>query len=167
MSYIHKIANWSISGKALLEMVESIFSEGKDFRFIATGFSMYPFIKHGDIITLSPINMANLRRGDVVAYINPKTGKLNIHRLIFYWKTSYWIKGDNTPGKADKVPEKDILGLVRKVERKDKRIHFGLGAERVIISIVSMLGFLPCLTSILSRSIRLYRKRFGTSGTSC
>jgi hypothetical protein len=91
---------------------------------------MSPFIKDGDMVTLSPLNRALPRMGDVVAYIHPAIKRVFIHRVVRKKDDSYIIKGDNSLEGDGPVLAAKILGLVTRVDRDGKRITLGLGPER-------------------------------------
>ena len=44
----------SLSGEALIELMRAVLARGLPFRFAARGFSMAPFIRDGDVISVSP-----------------------------------------------------------------------------------------------------------------
>ena len=63
------------------ELLTAVLARGSLFRFQARGFSMSPFIRDGDVLTLAPAP-DRLRIGDVVAFINPCNQQLSVHRLV-------------------------------------------------------------------------------------
>jgi len=134
-----------LSGESLIELLMAVFSRGADFRFRAKGFSMSPFIKDGDVVTLSPLNSGSLGVGTVVATVYPRTGKLVVHRVVGKRGSFYSIKGDNLPGVDAPVLKADIQGYVTRVERNGKRVFFGLGRERFLIAFLARMGLFPKL----------------------
>jgi len=56
---IEKEAELSISGSTLIELLEAVLSQEASFRFQAKGLSMSPFIKDGDMVTVSPLPPAS------------------------------------------------------------------------------------------------------------
>lgn len=127
----------SISGEALTNLIQDVLSKKSPFRFRAKGFSMSPFIKDGDFITLSPLFSAPPLLGDVVAFVHPKTGKLIIHRVVGKKGDSYFIKGDSTSEIDDIIPRAKILGRVTEVKRDKKKIVLGFGPERLLIAFLT------------------------------
>ena len=124
----------SLSGEALKELLQAVLDKGVPFRFRAKGFSMSPFIKNGDLITVSPFKKKSIKRGLVVAFIHPETGYLVVHRVINRRKNDCVVKGDNRFETDGYVPLKNIIGYVSSVEREGRQISLGLGPERGIIS---------------------------------
>ena len=144
----------SLSGPAFVELAQSVLKKELPFRFRATGFSMYPFIRDGDIITISPLRNEALRFGDVVAFVHPKLGNLIIHRIFGRRKNSFHIKGDNVPFSNGFVPRKSIIGRITKVEREGKVVSFGFGIERFLIAFLTRGG---CVSAFFASTWRLIR----------
>ena len=132
----------SIAGKDLVEILRDVLSKGVPFRLQAPGFSMSPFIKNGDIVTVTPLPDGSPRIGDVVAFIRPGAEKLIVHRVVWKKNGCFVIKGDNAPDTDGLIPGTNILGCVKKIERRGKKIIFGLGPERFLIAFLSRINFL-------------------------
>ena len=66
----------------LMEIMQDILARGAEFRFRARGWSMSPFIRDGDVITISPRNKKKPAVGKVVAFLQPDSGRLVVHRII-------------------------------------------------------------------------------------
>lgn len=116
----------TLSMPVLVGLLRAVLDKGKPFRFQATGGSMSPFVRDGDVITVSPLSDIPPRLGDVVAFIRPESGKLVVHRVVGKRDGSYLIKGDSAPDCADVIPRANILGRVTRVERDGKRVYLGL-----------------------------------------
>ena len=100
---------------------------------------MSPFIRDGDVVTISSLSKSPIDFGKSAAFIDSKTHKLVIHRIIGKNNGLYLIKGDNAFGADGLIPEENILGCVTKVERNGKNIFLGLGWERLIIALFSKI----------------------------
>ena len=131
------------SNEGLAGLVKAAFNKGAPFRFQVKGFSMYPFIKDGDVVTISPLSNPSVGLGRAVAFINPKTERLIIHRVVGKRANHYLIKGDNVTKEITLIPRENILGRVTKVERDGNERFLGLGPERFIIAFLSYRKFLP------------------------
>lgn len=127
----------TLSAQALALLLEAFRERGVSLRFKAKGFSMSPFIKNGDVITISPLNNKPPRLGDIIAFSDPTTHKVRVHRVIKKKNTSCLVKGDNTAWRDGYVEQTNILGYVHKVEREGKRIFLGRGPERYLIALFS------------------------------
>ena len=152
----------SLSGESLLGLLEAVLAKGVPFRFRARGFSMSPLIKDGDVLTVAPRGEARLRPGDTVAFINPLNGKPAVHRIIRLDRGSVVVKGDNVAEPDGLVPERDVLGIVTSVERRGKKVRFGLGAEGRLIAFFSSRGLFRLPLSAAKRVFRpVPRRRAG------
>lgn len=142
-----------LSMEALVELIKAVTEKGKPFRVQALGFSMYPFIRNKDYITISPLNSHHPRLGDVVAFIQPKTRKLIVHRIIESKGDHYLIKGDNTPAPDGLIPKANILGYVASVDKDGKLIRFGSGFEKVFVALLSRKNLLRPILHITYRLV--------------
>ncbi len=144
--------NLSIGG--LIELLKAVTEKGKSFRVQAPGFSMYPFIRDRDYITISPLATGHPKLGDVVAFIQPGTGELVVHRIVKSKRDHYLVKGDNTPAPDGLIPKANILGYVTKVDKDGKSIRFGSGFERTFIALMSRKNLLRPIRHIAYKLIR-------------
>ena len=135
-----------LSGHALLSLMRAVLERGVPFRFRARGWSMTPFIRDGDVITVSPLGRALPAAGDVVAFVRPEKGTLVVHRVVSRHGAAVVIRGDSAPGAADEViPAGSLLGRVTQVEREGRSVRLGLGPERAAIAWLSRSGWLAPL----------------------
>ena len=58
-----------LTGPVFIELLQATLAEGAPFTFRARGSSMHPFIKDGDVITVSPLGEDSPGLGDVVAFV--------------------------------------------------------------------------------------------------
>lgn len=97
------------------------------------GFSMKPFIRDGDVLTIAPLAGRLPEVGEVVAFIQPESGRLAIHRVVSRTPEGWMLRGDNCPESDGLVPQENLLGRVTAVERSGREIRIGLGVERGLI----------------------------------
>jgi hypothetical protein len=135
----------SLSSQQLEKLMRGVLGKGASFRFQGKGFSMSPFIKDGDVLTIAPLQGSAPGFGDVVVFMHPDTGKLIIHRIIGKKADSFLTKGDNAPEGDGLISRAAILGRVSKVERDGKKPFLGIGPDRFIIAFVIRTGLLPLL----------------------
>jgi len=138
----------SLSSQQLEELMRGVLGKGASLRFRSKGFSMSPFIKDGDVLTIAPVQRANPRFGDVVVFTHPSTRKLIIHRVVGKRADAYLTKGDNIPEADGFIAKANILGRVIKVERNGEEPPFGLGPDRFIIAFLTRWRLLPLLGPI-------------------
>jgi hypothetical protein len=107
---------------------------------------MAPFIKDGDVISVSPLSSLSPGAGDVVAFLHPETKLLCIHRVVSGNDAALLIQGDNRPDDPDGfIPREAIMGRVTRVERGGQRVRLGLGPERRLIALLSHSGVLAAI----------------------
>ena len=146
------------AGKELKDFLQAILAKGTPCRFQAKGYSMSPFIRDGDIITVFPLKKSSFNLGRVVAYSQPETQKLIIHRIIGNSSGYFLIKGDNIFGSGELVPKTSILGYVGKIEPYGRRVFIGIGPERFLIVLLIRLKIIR-LFRPLSKIILPFFKR--------
>jgi phage repressor protein C with HTH and peptisase S24 domain len=129
-----------VSGRALAELLRDVVSKGMLFRFRAKGWSMSPFIKDGDVITIEPVRPGEPRAGDAVAFIHSVNGRLVVHRVVRKIDGDCLIQGDSASEPDGVVSSSDILGRVARVERNGRSVRLGMGPERRLIAILTRNG---------------------------
>jgi signal peptidase I len=147
----------SLSSQQLEKLMRGVLGKGASFRFQVKGFSMSPFIKDGDVLTIAPVQGSAPGFGDVVVFTHPDTGRLIIHRIIGKKAGSFLAKGDNAPEGDGLISRAFILGRVTKVGRNGKYISLGLGPDRFIIAFVIRAGLLPLLWPVW-RLVRFFMR---------
>jgi signal peptidase len=156
---IMKGSELPLSGPALVQLLRAVLGKGVPVRFRAKGFSMSPFIKNEDVVTISPLQDASPTVGDVIAFVFQGTDKLCVHRVVGKEGDGYVTKGDNTTGADESVSKENILGFVTRVERDGKEVFLGLGPERFLIAFLGRRGLLLPLLLPVWKVIRAMIKR--------
>ncbi|MDW7759908.1 MAG: S24/S26 family peptidase [Acidobacteriota bacterium] len=151
----------SLSGQALLKLMRDVLAKGLPFRFRARGLSMAPFVRDGDVITISPTRRSLPGVGRVVAFVSTETGKLVVHRVVARRGTAVFIRGDCVPEHADGIiPPENLLGQVTRIERNGRKIRLGVGPERYVIAGLSRTRLLIPLGSHFASLLKpVLRKR--------
>jgi len=148
-----------LSGTTLGLLIKDVIGKERPFRFQARGFSMSPFIKDEDLITIFPSSDRSPRLGDVVAYLQQESQKLIVHRIIGRKGKGCCTKGDSMDSPDGWIPRDKILGRVGRVERKGKLVSLGMGPERVAVAILSRISLLMRLSSLFWRISRRTARR--------
>ena len=126
-----------IAQEPLMELIQSVLGRGSCIKLRAKGYSMDPFIKDEDVLTLSPMEAGKPGFGDVIAFKIHENSRIVIHRVIRTSADSCLVKGDCCSEPDGLISRKDILGLVSGVERDGRKVRFGLGPEKVPIAFLS------------------------------
>jgi signal peptidase I len=141
-----------LSGEEMIALIEPLLREGIAATFRVHGSSMYPFIRDGDIVTVTP-RRDDIRPGDVVAVKPTINASLLLHRVIAKDAGLFLISGDNAAGPDGYLPMSAIIGIVTRVQRKGRYRHFGQGPERTLITILARRR--------LIRAYNVWRVRLG------
>jgi signal peptidase I len=80
-------------------------------------FAMYPTIKCGECIVYKNVSISDLKKGDIVVYIDASSGRKICHRVDSIEGEGIWTKGDNNRFRDRRVVSKmNLLGLVTHVD---------------------------------------------------
>ncbi len=120
---------------SLLDLSRELLVYGRYFRFKTKGFSMYPFIRDGDVITIRPIDPICLNVGDIIFY--QVENRLVVHRIIgkktFDGKIRFTTRGDWSPGSEEEIFDNAVLGKVVTLERNRKILQVDQGLSHCLI----------------------------------
>lgn len=134
-------------GIELIDLSKEILGRGNDFRFQAQGESMYPFIRDGDILEITPVNKQGIRLGDVIFY-HVGDRRMVAHRVTKKFtqndKPVFITKGDSNTGKGEKVHLEQVVGRVKAIERSKRKIRINEGLNRLMY--IFYLRIYPFLT---------------------
>ena len=153
-AFVETKVEMTVSGSVMGDMLKTVLHQRLSFRFRAAGTSMSPFIKNGDVLTISPLGNTPPTFGGVIACIHPHTKKTVVHRLVGRPHRRFLVKGDNSHAPGVLLNLNDILGHVTRIERSGRRIRLGLGPERRLIALFSRRGILQLSLSFLQRLLR-------------
>lgn len=158
--FVVKADELPLSGHALLELMRAVLIKDLPFRFCARGWSMAPFIRDGDVITVAPLQHSLPRVGEVVAFVRPGVEKLIVHRLIARRGAVVFIQGDNGLEIPEEIiPQENLLGTVTRIERNGHNIWMGLGPERYVIAWLSRTRLLIPLRVWIALWLRLFSRQ--------
>lgn len=141
----------TLEGPLLIGLLQNLVPRGASLRLQAKGCSMAPFLRDGDVLTLSPIRTHPLSTGDIVAFTFPQSEKLAIHRICRTIGENYLIRGDYCPEPDGLIAKKYIVALVSRIERNGMKVPLGLGPEKILIAYLSAKDVLFPLLSFLYR----------------
>lgn len=87
-----------------------------------SGSSMYPALRHPDLLEILPYNEQPVQTGDIVYFYSPAEERKVIHRVVRIKGNGIRTRGDNNPA-ADHfvIREQDVIGRVCAAWRHGKR----------------------------------------------
>ncbi len=108
----------------LAEIAPEVLRRGGTISFIATGFSMWPHIRNGDMITARPLATEEVPgTGWIIIYQTPH-GHIVVHRVVAAAQgrgAGLGVRGDSQSGPIEQVALESVLGriIVRQRQGKD------------------------------------------------
>jgi signal peptidase I len=109
------------------QVASSILAEGKGLIITAGGYSMWPALRPGDRIAITPFSSDDLSDGDVVAL--RRDGGFVVHRITELKRDTALLllrtRGDTNMAADPWVTERDVVGIAVNVTRKGKTLAIG------------------------------------------
>ncbi len=141
-----------LNNRGQLGLLMAFRERGIPLRTAVCGFSMQPFIRDRDVLTIEPMMKCLPLVGEVVAFIHPFSEKLVIHRVIAKNNSQLLLKGDNSTQADGLVKSDQILGKVVRLEREHKQLNriFLTGAGGFIIAFLSLRNLIIPLIKMIS-----------------
>lgn len=98
--------------------------QGHSVQTIASGNSMFPFIRDGDILTIQPTPIEHIKRGDIAVYESAE--KWIAHRVIHISSNNGILqivtRGDARISNDELIIKENYIGSVITLERNKKTI---------------------------------------------
>jgi len=146
---------------AFADLCAEILGRGAALRVKVTGWSMAPFLRGGEVLTIKPCSSQGVRVGDVVLF-RTREGCLAIHRVLRRRRQADdgWVfhtKGDARAVLDEPIPASCVLGKVCAVERDPgsptaRYWNLESACWKAINRLIAMGGLLGTrVTSVLSR----------------
>lgn len=117
----------TLSSGDFLDVAGAVLREGRPLRFRATGTSMAPSIRSGDILTVDPVDARALRPGDVALYRSEQGPR--VHRLTGRAGATLRLQGDAPGCLVEEVPAAEVLGRLVFVEREGRQVRLDRGMQ--------------------------------------
>ena len=136
-------------------LLEEILEQGKTIQISLSGMSMFPFLRHGDIVQIETVDVEKLKIGDVIVFktedkwVAHRLIKRNIKQNLFY------TRGDGKTVKDIPITPEQIKGVVTKiVKSRWKLAHFAVGKCGKIIACCS-----PIVAMLINWGIRIFYRK--------
>jgi len=150
----------SINKISLKKMLALFTDNSHPIRFRAHGSSMYPFIKNGSLITITPyICPIKPQKGDIVLIFNALKNQLFAHRIVHISNKGFFVKGDNNSSPDGLFKKKQVLGYVTEIEDPVRNIILKIPLLNKMVALfsrISLLNYFKPIISIIQRIKRVY-----------
>lgn len=107
-----------LENKTFFDAVKESLSSGSGVKIPVTGSSMRPFLRNGDVVSVSAFNGHKLKRGSI-ALGHWKEGYV-LHRVIGTRGANILLAGDNNIAQIEEVPSAEIFAVVTACYRQGK-----------------------------------------------
>jgi hypothetical protein len=149
------------SNGALLGLTDDLMANDCQIRFRARGSSMHPTIRDGEPIVLQRIDLAQLRRGDIV--LSRQRDRLFAHRIVKLTKadglpTSLLLRGDALDSCDLPIGPGAIVAKVVAVERRGRLIDLGSRRAKAAFTVRKWLLHRAPMGPLARTTISLARK---------
>ncbi len=101
--------------------VEELLRAGQPVQFPIQGWSMYPFLSDGDIVTVQPCTVQTIQINDAVLY-RRAGGPLVLHRIVRITSEGYYLCGDNQSKVEGPLKRSQIFGILSEYVHNGKHI---------------------------------------------
>jgi signal peptidase I len=121
---------------------KEIIAQGRSVQILAAGYSMFPFLRKGDILTINPAPIDLIKRGDIVVY--ELNEKWIAHRVIHINHKSegleFLLRGDTCVAFDPPVNKENFIGKVSEFQRlhRQKKLN---GRYRRLWTKLTLLKF--------------------------
>lgn len=121
--------------KNICPVINEILEMGYGTRITVTGSSMHPFLRGNiDSVELYAPDYNSIGRGDIILILRD-SGEYILHRVLFKENNCFYIAGDSQCWSEGPIREDQIIGIVRTIWRRDKKIQ----CSNIVWRIVSIL----------------------------
>lgn len=161
-SYVTHVSEFCMSSAQTAELMRGVFARGCRVRLRVKGFSMWPFVRNDDVVTMVPLEGQSVVPGDIVAYVrrHPQDNKLTIHRILCNEKNQFMLKGDNLKNNDEgPILSEQVLGKIIEVKRDGKQVRFGIHTGKKLVAKMSRNNVLWGVLFSLQRLCRILTKR--------
>lgn len=133
----------SLNSPEFSDIIDEVLGQGKTARFVATGTSMEPFIRNGELVDLAPC-VGRPKLGQIVL-TRSAGGRLLLHRIVRLQGDTVMTQGDACALADAPVPRAAILGTVVNLPEGGLNLHL-LPPFRLLIPLRNRLS--PVLRAI-------------------
>jgi len=123
---------------------KEIIAQGRSVQIFASGYSMFPFLRKGDLLTVEPVLIETIKRGDVVVFELEE--KWIAHRVVKIRNGAkgleFLLRGDTCIALDPVVDKENFIGSVQVFTRKNSKKKLSKGVLNTWRKIIEALGLL-------------------------
>jgi len=146
-----------VSQAELADLSDEFLGRGESFRFRAKGFSMFPFLRDGDVITVKRVNPETIGVGDICMFLRGESQPV-VHRITGRDTGSHGLtfraQGDMLFGQDEIVCSDRILGKAVVLIRNGQTVQLDTWSRRVAVYLWYEIRVLVWLALALKRVLR-------------
>ncbi|OPL17755.1 MAG: hypothetical protein AVO35_08830 [Candidatus Aegiribacteria sp. MLS_C] len=173
--------NLSLDSRDLAELADTVLSRGGRLPFFASGSSMFPTIRDGDLLVAEGVTGKSPERGDVLLH-RTAGGGCTVHRLRSLDGSSITMSCDASPWSTYSIRIEDVIGRVVSARRSGRELdlsmtpgtglalrmsfvlrrarHHGVRAAGMAVSMLTFARPLRRLYSLLVRPLVKYTRTY-------
>lgn len=151
--------------RELVEILRVALDSGARVRLSASGSSMVPFLRSGDVVELEKVPAEAIRAGDVVL-AQRSDGAYVLHRVVRMGDRRVFLAGDS--GRADGwIPFEDVIARACAVQRKGRWARLDTPAARRTALLWSRVRFVGWPMLMLGLRMRGWLLRLSPAAAGC
>lgn len=119
-----------LDNNTFFDAVKESLNKGNQVKIPVTGNSMRPFLRNGDIVTVTPFARCRLKKG-AIALADWKEGYV-LHRVVGMASGTVTLAGDNNLGQVEKVSDSELFAVVSACYRGGKLVSDQSHVDRIL-----------------------------------
>ncbi|MCS7221692.1 MAG: signal peptidase I [Anaerolineae bacterium] len=140
------------------QLPAELLASGRALTVRVRGYSMFPWLRPGDLVRVEPVDVMTLHPGDVILF---RAGNLAITHRLLRWKDGFLItKGDAAPCPDRPLSPAEVAGRVVEVRRGGRAWRLDRGWRRTLAPVQAALSpWTPPLYAIVRRLRRVLSRK--------
>lgn len=124
----------------MISSFEQELKENGFFVYKNVGSSMKPIIRQDRDLLVIKRRSKHLKKNDVILY--KRKNNYILHRLIKIKNDKYYIRGDNCIITETDITDKDIIGILYSIERKNKSVKMDSNLMKIYAFVWNKIFFI-------------------------
>ncbi len=116
----------AISEESAKTIGKELLASNRSLKLKLGGYSMYPTLLPNDLATVEPIELSQLRKGQIVVF--EQNEKWLAHRLVRVKNKIYTTQGDSILKPDASLAQNQLIGVITEVWRDGKKLQLSQSA---------------------------------------